>query len=141
MKLSQSSYGTSSGGITAINTPVKPPPVANTSHLSTNLVSQFVIAAGLSAASSTTVTTTPVVKTPLMSGLTTKMTQLLGLNSGGSSSVISYFGPMSFLDDQKYFVSVFGNKPHVGVILLVWIRGILVKSYAHMRINACLMSS
>ena len=45
------------------------------------------------------------------SGLTPKITQLLGLNSGGNSIVISYFGPMSFLDDQKSLASVFGNRP------------------------------
>ena len=38
------------------------------------------------------------------------MSKLLGLSSGGASSIVSYYGPMSFLDDQALFISVFGLK-------------------------------
>ena len=113
LKLPQSSYDTSSGGITSIDTPIKPPPADNKSPLGTNIATQFAAAAGTSDASSITATTTTKITTPITSGLTPKITQLLGLNSGGSSSVINYFGPMSFFDDQKYFVSVFGNRPQL----------------------------
>ena len=41
------------------------------------------------------------------------MDKLLGIQSGGSSCYISYFGPMSFLDDQLSFTSVFGRKPQL----------------------------
>ena len=42
---------------------------------------------------------------------TPKMDKLLGIQSGGSSCYISYFGLMDFLDDQLSFTSVFGRKP------------------------------
>ena len=41
------------------------------------------------------------------------MSQLLRLNSVGNSTVISYFGPMTFLDDQVSFTSVFVQKPQL----------------------------
>ena len=41
------------------------------------------------------------------------MSQLLVLSSVGNSATISYFDPMTFLDDQVYFTSVFGQKPQL----------------------------
>lgn len=65
---------------------------------------------GTSTTNSTTENTTPKATPPPTTHLTPKMSHLLGLNYGYSSSIISYFGPMSFLDDHSSFVSIFGEK-------------------------------
>ena len=41
------------------------------------------------------------------------MSQLLQLYSGSTSSTISYYGHMNFLDDQSTFTTVFGIKPRI----------------------------
>ena len=53
-------------------------------------------------------TTTPPRKNSTPSQLTHKMSHLLGLNNGSTSTVVIYFGSMRFLDNQASFSSVFG---------------------------------
>ena len=49
----------------------------------------------------------------LMTTTTPKIDKLLGLKHGITECVVSYFGPIHFLDDQPSFTSVFGIKPQV----------------------------
>ena len=62
------------GGITAIDTPVKPHPVSTGTPLGTNLSIQFVAAASTPIEASTTTTTAPAATVHITSGLTPKMT-------------------------------------------------------------------
>ena len=41
------------------------------------------------------------------------MSRLLQLSSGSTSSTISYYDPLTFLDDQSDFTTVFGTKPRI----------------------------
>ena len=77
----------------------KAPPLAIIRQSGTNLTSQFAAISSSYTTSPVKSKTTPTPKPITMSQLTLKMSQLLGLNSGGTFIVISYFGPMSFLDD------------------------------------------
>ena len=113
LKLPQSDYDPSSGSITVFDTASKPTPIATISQPSTNLAFQFVAVSSTSTTSPVTSKSTPTPKIITISQLKPKMSHLLGLSSGDASSVVSYFRPVSFLDDQDSFLSIFGHKPQL----------------------------
>ena len=124
----------------AIDTPVKRPFVTPLSmsasiggtagsNVSTNLVSTFASSADASATGTDSLSspsipnkssgtgasagTTPLRALTDTTNVAPKMSQLLELNTGFLSSVTSYFGSMSVLDDQVSFLSSFGSKPQL----------------------------
>ena len=89
--------------------PLKFKPVVSKVVAGSKLVSEF---DALSSGEDTlTFPTTPTRTSILVTGDTPKISQFLGLSSWGESSIISYFGPMNFLDDQARFSNLFGSKP------------------------------
>lgn len=129
LKLHQSSHDSPVGDIVAISTPMKAhvsskvtlgsssvsvdldsafPGAATTTYPITSSSNSSKITSGPSSKLSSTPTPSPV---PKNLAATLKISQLLGLHTGGSSNVTIYFGPMSILDDQPSFQSVFGLKP------------------------------
>ena len=101
LKLLQSSYDKRSKVFTAIDTPVSRIKIVRKSTASgANLGTTF---------STVSTTTTPPQSTTTSTTTTPSMDKLLGLYTGGSGDVISYYGDLTFLDVQGSFFDMFGD--------------------------------
>ena len=113
LKLPQSSYNKTSKEVTAIDNPVKNrTPAKNVTSITTgtNLLSAF----SASGTPSVPSTSSPTASTSSSSApFTPKMNKLLSMGSSSSGEVISYFGGMTFLDDQSAFLTTFGYNPTI----------------------------
>ena len=101
LKLPQSSYDPNTGDIISLatpGTPAKPSPHSPKTKL--------VFDADSDDSSSTPVKPA----TPTKNAVTPKMSRLFGSTSSGQT-ITSYFGSMSFLDDQVEFDKIFGENP------------------------------
>ena len=103
LKLPQSSYDTSTGEITVLTTPGTP--AKSTPH---SPAKKLIFNAGSDDDDSASVSS-PAKSVNTPHAVTPKMSRLIGSASSGDT-VTSYFGPMSFLDDQKEFDTIFGEK-------------------------------
>ena len=111
LKSPQSSYDPPSSITKSIYTSVKPSPIVITIAPGTDLTSEIADVSDTSTTTTDTTITTPVTTPISKSYPTPKMSQLLGLHSGGNScSIISYFGPMSILNDLKKNVCFLGGR-------------------------------
>ena len=116
LKLPQSYYDTSTGDITQLKTPVNPPSQVKYApnapvDVVTNFPSLFSLVDNTTILNEFSTSSNPPLKIPMPSKPTSKMSHLLGLNNRNGTTVVIFFSPMNFLDDQTSFSNVFGSKP------------------------------
>ena len=101
LKLPKSSYDKAIDKVTAIDTPVRV--IGSTLSLS--------IFTATSSPSQVINTPTPAPATSIPIASTPKMDRLLNMGHNTAGDIISYFGDMTFLDDQEAFFKTFEDNP------------------------------
>ena len=119
LKLPQSSYDSGTKIITSIDARTATAtsvPTSTATTPGTNFLNAFTVVGTPSTASASTSSTTVGTPTGTSGGAalcttTPQMDKLLNLSGGSSTTTISYYGEMTFLDNQNSFDLTFGRNP------------------------------